>query len=123
LNTGDPRHLLEQCEIHPGSIQNQRKLLQRLANNNCWEGVSLLVQGIHAGPPSTLDASAASCPVDNLSVGTLLLNTSTADQRRYGVDLAICLLKSGASYQDIEQKMGKPVLHVGLTVALNTGKV
>lgn len=122
INADDPRHLLETNDIHPGSIQNQRKLLQRLANNNCWEGVSLLVLGIHAGPPSSLDASAASCPVDNLSVGTLLRSTSAADLKRFGIDLAICLLKSGASYEDVEKKMGIPVIHVGLRVALDTGK-
>ncbi|XP_061181485.1 TPR and ankyrin repeat-containing protein 1-like [Saccostrea echinata] len=119
----DPNHVLEAAEIHPGSIQNQRKLLQRLANNNCWEGISLLVLGVHAGPPSSLDAAAASCPVDNLSVGTLLKTTPTSDLKRFGVELAICLLKSGASYEDIEQKMGKPVIHVGLTVALDTGNI
>ncbi|XP_062597185.1 TPR and ankyrin repeat-containing protein 1-like [Saccostrea cucullata] len=119
----DPNRVLETTEIHAGSIQNQRKLLQRLASNNCWEGVSLLVLGVHAGPPSSLDSAAASCPVDNLSVGTLLKTTPTPDLKRFGVELAICLLKSGASYEDIEQKMGKPVIHVGLTVALDTGNI
>lgn len=79
------------------------------------------MMGVHAGPPSTLDASAASCPVDNLSVGNLLKNITIAELKRFGVDLAICLLRSGASYEDIEKKMEKPVIHVGLKVALETG--
>nr|XP_034304939.1 uncharacterized protein LOC105330431 [Crassostrea gigas]XP_034304942.1 uncharacterized protein LOC105330431 [Crassostrea gigas]XP_034304948.1 uncharacterized protein LOC105330431 [Crassostrea gigas]XP_034304950.1 uncharacterized protein LOC105330431 [Crassostrea gigas] len=119
----DPKNLLENSEILTGSIQTQRKLLQRLASNNCWEGVSLLVMGVHAGPPSTLDASAASCPVDGLSVGNLLNNITITELKRFGVDLAICLLRSGASYEDIEQKMEKPVIHVGLKVALDTGNI
>lgn len=114
--------MLERSEIHPGPIPTQKKLLQRLASINCWEGISLLVTGVHAGPPSSLDASATSCPVDNLSVGTMLQNTPTPQLVRFGVDLAVCLLKSGASYEDIEQKMKKPVIHVGLRVALDTGK-
>lgn len=77
--------------------------------------------GDHAGPPSTLDASAASCPVDSLSVGNLLNNITIPELKRFGVDLAICLLRSGASYEDIEEKMEKPVIHVGLKVALDTG--
>lgn len=115
----DPNNLLEKLDINPGSTETQRKLQQRLASNNCWEGISLLVLGVHAGPPCTLDAACS--PVDNLSVGNLLKNISITELKRFGVDLAVCLLKSGASYEDIEQKMKEPVIHVGLKVALDTG--
>lgn len=115
----DPNNLLEKLDINPGSTETQRKLQQRLASNNCWEGISLLVLGVHAGPSCTLDAACS--PVNNLSVGNLLKNISITELKRFGVDLAVCLLKSGASCEDIEQRMEEPVIHVGLKVALDTG--
>jgi len=42
--------------------------------------------------------------------------------RTWGSQLAIALIKNGASVQDIEDNLSMPLVHIGLTVALVTGK-
>lgn len=121
---GDCDRLLEEHqELNPGPPEVQELLLQQLANRQCWEGVSLLVTGEHAGPRSSLDFSTPNCSATKLSVGSLLQDLSTRDLRRYGMHLALALIKNGAPIQDIERKWGIPVLHVVSIKTLETGTV
>lgn len=121
------RLFLEILERYPaldiGSIETQRNVIQRLVDINFWEGVSLLVTGIHKGPASKLDNSASSCSAVGVPVGRLLGNISKNDKQRFGVQLAQALLENGATIQEIEKSMEMPILHVGLKVAMETGEL
>ncbi|XP_056000419.1 uncharacterized protein LOC125653487 isoform X3 [Ostrea edulis] len=123
--SSNERLFLEILERYPaldiGSIETQRNVIQRLVDINFWEGVSLLVTGIHKGPASKLDKSASSCSAVGVPVGRLLGNISKNDKQRFGVQLAQALLENGATIQEIEKSMEMPILHVGLKVAMETG--
>ncbi|XP_065937230.1 TPR and ankyrin repeat-containing protein 1 isoform X2 [Magallana gigas] len=123
-----PRHredcetlLAEHQELHAGSEQDQRILLQQLAFTKCWEGVSLLVTGNHCGPRSPLDFSIPNCPANDMWVGCLLMDLSVNDLSRYGMQLAVALLKNGADFDEIERTWRTPVIHVVITKTLETG--
>ncbi|XP_062604973.1 uncharacterized protein LOC134266763 [Saccostrea cucullata] len=120
---GDCYFLLANLEHNIESLgaEVQEKILQRLASSQQWEGISLLVTGVHRGPESFLDYSFTNVSAEKISVGCLLKDLSITDLKGYGMQLAAALLKNGASYQDIELKWGSPVLHVVLVKTLETG--
>lgn len=113
--------LAEHQELHAGSEQDQRTLLQQLAVTKCWEGVSLLVTGNHCGPRSPLDFSIPNCPANGMWVGCLLMDLSVNDLSRYGMQLAVALLENGADFDEIERTWRTPVIHVVITKTLETG--
>lgn len=120
--SGDCESLLaEHQELHAGSETDQRIILQQLAFTKSWEGVSLLVTGNHCGPRSSLDFSIPNCPANDMWVGCLLMDLSVNDLRRYGMQLAVALLKNGADFGDIERTWRTPVIHVVITKTLETG--
>ncbi|KAK3609568.1 hypothetical protein CHS0354_019581 [Potamilus streckersoni] len=99
------------------------RVIQKLANTNSWEGVCLLVLGIHNGPSSLLDGIAAGCTFNKISVGNLLTNISNSEMNDWGSKLAVHMLKNGASSEEIGVQLKKPPVHVGIDVALRTGSV
>ncbi|KAL3888661.1 hypothetical protein ACJMK2_001026 [Sinanodonta woodiana] len=99
------------------------RVIQKLANTNNWDGVRLMVLGIHDGPSSLLDGIAARCTFEKVSVGSLLSSLSISELNAWGSKLAVHLLKNGASSEEIGVLLKKPPVHVGIDVALRTGSV
>ncbi|KAK3102697.1 hypothetical protein FSP39_013218 [Pinctada imbricata] len=116
----DPNDCLDSIDP-PEEEHIQIRVLQRLASNGCWEGVSLLLIGEHRGPISNLDECFSTCPTQSISVGSLILSMSDFQLRKWGQKLIITLLRNGASYTDMEYKIGKPVVHIGIQLSLRTG--
>lgn len=117
----DCASLLASQELDPGSPEEQSVLLKILADRRCWEGVSLLVTGVHKGIKSSLDFSSPNCPARDISVGILLKDLSDNELKRNGIQLAVALLKNGALFSNIEIIWNSPVLHVVILKTLETG--
>lgn len=117
----DCASLLASQELDPGSPEEQSVLLKILADRRCWEGVSLLVTGVHTGIKSSLDFSSPNCPARDISVGILLKDLSENELKRNGIQLAVALLKNGALFSNIEIIWNSPVLHVVILKTLETG--
>ncbi|XP_062566534.1 uncharacterized protein LOC134228857, partial [Saccostrea cucullata] len=115
--------LAEHEELNPESLETdaQEKLLQGLASSHHWEGVSLLITGEHRGPKSSLDFSIPNVSAKHVSIACLFEDLSISDLKRYGMRLAVALLKNGSPYQDIEEVFGIPAFHVVLIKTLETG--
>ncbi|XP_061186259.1 uncharacterized protein LOC133194291 [Saccostrea echinata] len=115
--------LKQYTHLTAGSVELQTAVVQKLAEENCWEGVSLLVTGIHDGPVSSLDKSASNCSAQKVPVGKLLGDVSTESLKHYGIELAKVLLENGASVQGIEKYLKIPIVHVGVKIALETENI
>ncbi|XP_062596607.1 uncharacterized protein LOC134258063 [Saccostrea cucullata] len=126
--TTDMQAYLKVLDGHPDlltkqmSIDTQKIVIQKLCDMDCWEGVSLLVVGIHSGPKSDFDKMLAEGSTTNVPVGKLLKNSSRKNLRTFGLQLAVALLDNGAPVLQLEQEMGKPMIHIGLKMYLETDK-
>ena len=56
-----------------------------------------------------------------INVGALLRNISEPNLRAWGIELALSLLRGNASIHEISLSFGKPILHVGVRITLQTG--
>ncbi|KAL3888631.1 hypothetical protein ACJMK2_000996 [Sinanodonta woodiana] len=107
----------------PDDLKVLSRTVQMLANVNNWEGVNLLVFGVHDGPCSVLDGAAKGCTFELISVGSFLINAYDSEMDEWRIKLAVHMLKNGASVKEIGVRLMKPPVHVGIDVALKTGSV
>ncbi|KAL3888629.1 hypothetical protein ACJMK2_000994 [Sinanodonta woodiana] len=107
----------------PDDLKVLSRTVQMLANVNNWEGVNLLVFGVHDGPCSVLDGAAKGCTFELISVGSFLINAYDSEMDEWRIKLAVHMLKNGASIEEIGVRLKKPPVHVGIDVALKTGSV
>ena len=98
------------------------KIIQRLVSNKVWEGVSNLVTGNYSGDHIELAASFSELDFSFVPVGNLLKETTLQQQKNWGIQLAIELLKKGAPFQQMEHCLGKAAIHIGVQIALETGR-
>ncbi|CAC5364292.1 unnamed protein product [Mytilus coruscus] len=105
----------------PQDEATKEKVIQRLILNKSWANISYLVTGVYPGNNVDLAGSFSDLNFSFVPVGNLLRQISVSQKKSWGIQLAIALLRNGASYEQMEFDVGQAAIHIGVQDALETG--
>ncbi|XP_071113489.1 TPR and ankyrin repeat-containing protein 1-like isoform X1 [Haliotis cracherodii] len=105
----------------PSSSQFWSSVLKNLAKSDRWQAVSLLILGLTNGQDCPLDCVASDASTAGISVSGLLKHLPDVELKKWGIKLAICLLKKGAAMESISADVVEPVPITAVVSAIRTG--
>ncbi|XP_045164107.2 TPR and ankyrin repeat-containing protein 1-like [Mercenaria mercenaria] len=114
--------LMDEMEIPDEEDEVWTKVVHKLASQNQWESISLLLTGYNEGVSSDLEnIEVSTWKCDDLNIGVMLKSLTDTKIQAWGEDLAVALIDMGASVEKIGHQFGMPTLLYVVKLSLRLG--